>query len=60
VRRHPGGLVDDDVLAKARESDEAVAAARAGAVHAGEPDPYRKPREDELDAAAGDESAEDA
>jgi ribosome-binding factor A len=50
----------DDVLAKARESDEAVAAARAGAVHAGEPDPYRKPREDELDAAAGDESAEDA
>ena len=50
----------DAVLAKARESDEAVAAARAGAVHAGEPDPYRKPREDELDAAAGDESAEDA
>jgi ribosome-binding factor A len=50
----------DDVLAKARESDEAVAAARAGAVHAGEPDPYRKPREDELEADAGDEPAAEA
>jgi len=50
----------DEVLAKARESDDAVAAARAGAVHAGEPDPYRKPREDELEADAADESAADA
>jgi ribosome-binding factor A len=50
----------DDVLAKARESDEAVAAARAGAVHAGEPDPYRKPREDELAADEGDQPAGDA
>src|SRR5918994_5011053 len=50
----------DDVLAKARESDEAVAAARAGAVHAGEPDPYRKPREDELAADAGDAAADEA
>jgi ribosome-binding factor A len=50
----------DDVLAKARESDEAVAAARAGAVHAGEPDPYRKPREDELAADEGDQPAGEA
>jgi ribosome-binding factor A len=45
----------DEVLAKARESDDAVAAARAGAVHAGESDPYRKPREDEVAADAADE-----
>ena len=45
----------DEVLARARESDDAVAAARAGAVHAGESDPYRKPREDELGADAADE-----
>ncbi|MFY0409118.1 30S ribosome-binding factor RbfA [Solicola sp. PLA-1-18] len=31
----------EDLLAKARESDAAVAAASAGAVHAGDPDPYR-------------------
>ena len=45
----------DEVLAKVRESDDAVAAARAGAVHAGESDPYRKPREDELAADTADE-----
>jgi ribosome-binding factor A len=53
----------DEVLAKARESDDAVAAARAGAVHAGESDPYRKPREDEVAADAadeGDKPADDA
>ena len=53
----------DEVLARARESDDAVAAARAGAVHAGESDPYRKPREDELEADAadeGDKPADDA
>jgi ribosome-binding factor A len=50
----------DDVLAKARESDEAVAAARAGAVHAGEADPYRKPREDELGTEASDEGVKPA
>lgn len=42
----------DEVLARARAQDEAVAAAR-GASYAGEPDPYKKPRE------AGDESDED-
>ena len=34
----------DDLLAKARESDAAVAAASAGATYAGEADPYKKPR----------------
>ena len=37
----------DELLARARESDAAVAAAAAGAQHAGEADPYRKPREAE-------------
>jgi ribosome-binding factor A len=35
----------DELLAKARESDAAVAAAAAGATYAGESDPYVKPRE---------------
>ena len=39
----------EDVLARARQSDEAVAAARAGATHAGEEDPYKKPREADED-----------
>ena len=43
----------DDLLAKARESDEHVAAVREGATFAGEPDPYKKPRED------GDEDLDD-
>ncbi len=37
----------EDLLARAREADEAVAATRAGKQPAGDPDPYRKPREDE-------------
>ena len=37
----------DELLARARESDAAVAAAAAGAAYAGEPDPYRKPHEDD-------------
>jgi ribosome-binding factor A len=36
----------DEVLARARAQDEEVAAQR-GAAYAGEPDPYKKPREDE-------------
>jgi ribosome-binding factor A len=41
----------DELLAKARQSDEAVAAARANASYAGEDDPYKKPRDvDEDDA----------
>jgi ribosome-binding factor A len=39
----------DDLLARARESDAAVAAAAAGARHAGEADPYKKPRADDED-----------
>ncbi|WP_203335339.1 30S ribosome-binding factor RbfA [Nocardioides limicola] len=35
----------DEVLARAKALDEAVAAARGNA-YAGEPDPYKKPRED--------------
>jgi ribosome-binding factor A len=45
----------DELLAKARESDAAVAAASAGATYAGEADPYKKPREDEDADDAEDE-----
>jgi ribosome-binding factor A len=44
----------DELLTRARESDAAVAAAAAGAVYAGEPDPYRKPH----DLEASDDAAE--
>ena len=37
----------DELLAAARESDAAVAAAALDAQYAGEPDPYKRPREDE-------------
>jgi ribosome-binding factor A len=37
----------EDVLARARAADEAVAAQAAGASYAGEADPYRKPDEDD-------------
>jgi len=53
----------EEVLAKAREADAAVAAAAAGASYAGEADPYRKPHEDDVlepepfEDAADDESA---
>ncbi len=47
----------DEVLAKARESDEAVAAARANATYAGGEDPYRKPHEPEPDEDGPDEPA---
>ena len=45
----------EDLLAKAREADEAVAAQAAGAHYAGDEDPYRKPKdeaEDDDDAHA--------
>lgn len=35
----------EDLLAKARKSDENVAAQAAGASYAGEEDPYKRPRE---------------
>ena len=47
----------DDLLARAAETDAAVAAAREGAQYAGEPDPYRAPREDEDDDASATSEA---
>lgn len=54
----------DEVLAKAREHDAAVAAARERAQYAGESDPYKKPRDaedelDELDADTEDDTEDD-
>ena len=57
------------LLREAKERDAAVAAAASGAVYAGEPDPYRKPAEDDGDddladldtvvPGTADESADD-
>ncbi|HYN56012.1 MAG TPA: 30S ribosome-binding factor RbfA [Motilibacterales bacterium] len=47
----------EDLLALAAATDAAVAAVREGAQYAGEPDPYRVPREDE-DADSIDEAPE--
>ena len=44
----------EDVLAKAREQDAEVARLASGARPAGDPDPYRQPRDD--DAIEGDRS----
>lgn len=52
----------DEVLAKAREHDAAVAAAREQAQYAGEADPYKKPREVEDESAdpdKGDDEGDD-
>ncbi|QWF77106.1 30S ribosome-binding factor RbfA [Amycolatopsis sp. CA-230715] len=51
----------EDLLEKARQADAEVARRATGAQHAGEPDPYRVPREeneesDEADELAGPES----
>lgn len=46
----------EDVLVRARAQDAAVAAQAAGASYAGDPDPYRKPGED--DGEDDDEDAE--
>jgi ribosome-binding factor A len=40
----------EDLVARAREADAAVAAARAGAEPAGDPDPYKVPAEPASDA----------
>jgi ribosome-binding factor A len=45
----------EDLVARAREADEQVAAARVGAEPAGDPDPYRKPAEPD----AGDDDDDD-
>jgi ribosome-binding factor A len=44
-----GAKAIEDLVAKALKADEDIAAARAGAVHAGDPDPYRKPDEPDHD-----------
>ena len=44
----------DDVLARARESDEEVSAAARRATYAGEADPYKKPRETQAGEGEGD------
>ena len=51
----------EELLAQVRESDAAVAAGSAGKTYAGDADPYKKPRELELDDEADelDESDED-
>jgi ribosome-binding factor A len=36
-----GARTIEELVARARQADEELAAARAGAVHAGDPDPYR-------------------
>jgi ribosome-binding factor A len=45
----------DDLVASARRADEELARAREGATWAGDPDPYKKPAEDEDDWADEDE-----
>ncbi len=44
----------EELLAKARDNDAAVAAAAAQAGYAGDPDPYKHPDEDQGDRAADD------
>jgi len=45
----------DDLVAAARQADEELARTREGATWAGDPDPYKKPPEDEDDWADEDE-----
>jgi ribosome-binding factor A len=40
----------EDLVARAMKADEDLAASRVGAVHAGDPDPYRKPDEPDGEA----------
>ena len=50
----------EDLLAKARQQDESVAAKAAGAQYAGEPDPYKKPRDENAEQdEMGDGDTED-
>jgi ribosome-binding factor A len=44
----------EDLLDKARQSDEKVREAATGATYAGEADPYRKPADDETDGDAAE------
>lgn len=42
----------DELLARAEQADRELAARRQGATYAGDPDPYKKPREPEDDGDA--------
>jgi ribosome-binding factor A len=44
----------DDLVAAARQADEELARTREGAQWAGDPDPYRKPADDDLSAEEDD------
>jgi ribosome-binding factor A len=49
----------DDLVATAKQRDEELARAREGAQWAGDPDPYKKPAEDDWDDEDDDEDGED-
>ncbi|GAA1943265.1 30S ribosome-binding factor RbfA [Amycolatopsis minnesotensis] len=49
----------EDLLEKARQADAEVARRATGAQHAGEPDPYRVPREDSDAADDADDDADE-
>ncbi len=49
----------EDLLRTARESDEAVSAARVGAEYAGDPDPYRTERDLDEDDDEDDDDEDD-
>ncbi len=49
----------DEILAAARASDAALAAAASGATYAGDADPYKKPHEDDSDEEADTAAAID-
>ncbi|MEU5629474.1 MULTISPECIES: 30S ribosome-binding factor RbfA [Streptomyces] len=49
----------EDLLDKARQSDEKVREASAGAAYAGDADPYRKPDEDETEPETGADETDD-
>jgi ribosome-binding factor A len=49
----------EDLVARARQADAEVAAARADAVHAGDADPYRQPAADEDDDDDFDDDGEE-
>lgn len=49
----------EELVARAREEDEKVARAAADAVPAGDPDPYRRDRDDEADSADDADADED-
>jgi ribosome-binding factor A len=49
----------EDLVARARAADAEVAAARDGAVHAGDPDPYRVPDDGAGDDGASEDGADD-